>query len=77
MVNSIWKLNKKKMAKTNLALYSNFLKKNYKTDLNYNFDKIWKWSIDNPEIFWKSVWKFTKVKGILGKISLKKSKIFF
>ena len=77
MVNSIWKLNKKKMAKTNLALYSNFLKKNYKTDLNYNFDKIWKWSIDNPENFWKSVWKFTKVKGILGKISLKKSKIFF
>ena len=77
MVNSIWKLNKKKMAKTNLALYSNFIKKNYKTDLNYNFDKIWKWSIDNPENFWKSVWKFTKVKGILGKISLKKSKIFF
>ncbi len=77
MVNSVWKIDRKKLAKTNLALYSNFIKRNYKINVNFDFDKIWKWSINNPEIFWKSIWKFTKVKGIPGKVALKRSNIFF
>ena len=60
----LWKINKRKLNKTNLALYSNFIKKNYKVNSNNNFNKIWKWSVDNPKIFWKSIWDFTKVKGI-------------
>ena len=42
-----------------------------------NFNKIWKWSVDNPNFFWKSIWDFTKVKGKLGNVVLKKSNIFF
>ena len=68
MVSSIWKLKKQKIEKTNLALYSKFIKKKYKINSGYNFNKIWKWSIDNPENFWESIWNFTKVKGSLGKI---------
>ena len=73
----LWKINKEKLKKTNLARYSNFIKRNYKIDLGYNFNKLWKWSIDNPKIFWKSIWDFTKIKGDPGNIFLKKSNIFY
>jgi len=77
MKTHLWKINQKRLSKTNIALYSDFLKKNYNFDSSNNFNKIWKWSIDNPENFWKSVWEFTKVRGHLGNILLKKSHIFF
>ena len=73
----LWKINKKKLNKTNLALYSNFIKKNYKFNSSNDFNKIWKWSVDNPKFFWKSIWDFTKVKGELGNILLQESDIFF
>jgi len=73
----LWKINKEKLSKTNLALYSNFIKQSYKINSGNDFNKIWKWSVDNPKIFWKSIWDFTKVKGNLGKIFLKESDIFF
>ena len=73
----LWKLKKEKLYKTNLFLYSEFIKKNLKIDSNCNFDKIWKWSIENPKIFWKSIWDFTKVKGKLGHILLQESEIFY
>ncbi len=73
----LWKINKEKLNKTNLALYSDFIKKKYKISSGDNFNKIWKWSVDNPKIFWKSIWEFTKVKGELGNILLQKSDVFF
>jgi len=73
----LWNINKEKRKKTNLALYSNFIKKKYKVNSGNDFNKIWKWSVDNPKIFWKSIWDFTKVKGELGNILLQKSDVFF
>ena len=73
----LWKINKGKLNKTNLALYSNFIKKKYKVSSGNDFNKIWKWSVDNPKIFWKSIWDFTKVKGDLGNTLLKESNIFY
>ncbi len=73
----LWEINKKKFNKTNLALYSNFVKKKYKFNSNNDYNKIWKWSVDNPENFWKSIWEFTNVKGQLGKTILDKSNIFY
>ena len=73
----LWKINKEKLNKTNLALYSDFIKKNYKINSGNDFNKIWKWSVKNPKIFWKSIWDFTKVKGDLGNILLKESDIFY
>ena len=77
MKSYLWKINKEKLNKTNLALYSNFIKKNYKINVDNNFNLLWKWSIDNNEFFWKSIWDFTKVKGNLGNSLLQKSEIFF
>jgi len=47
----LWEVNKARLNKTNLALYSNFIKKNYKFNSDNDFNKIWKWSIDNPKFF--------------------------
>ena len=73
----LWKIDKEKLNKTNLVLYSDFIEKNYKINISDNFDKIWKWSVDNPKDFWKSIWDFTKVKGELGNILLKESDVFY
>ena len=73
----LWKINKEKLKKTNLALYSNFIKKKYKVNSGNDFNKIWKWSVDNSKIFWKSIWDFTKVKGDLGNTLLRESNIFY
>ena len=68
MKSSLWKINKEKLNKTNLVLYANFLEKNYGINLYNDFDTLWKWSINNLEIFWKSIWEFTKVQGSLGSV---------
>ena len=73
----LWKISKEKLNETNLAKYSSFIKKNHGVDFVNDFNKIWKWSIDNPEIFWKSIWDFTKVKGEPGNNLIKKSDIFY
>ena len=73
----LWKINKEKLNKTNIVLYSNFLKKKYKVNFDNDFNLLWKWSIENKEIFWKSIWDFTRVKGDIGSILLKKSRVFF
>jgi len=73
----LWKINKEKLNETNLAKYSDFIKKKYNMDSGNDFNKIWKWSIDNPKFFWKSIWDFTKVKGKIGNSLLKESDIFF
>ena len=72
----LWKINKEKLKKTNLAQYSNFIEKKYKANSGNDFNKIWKWSVDNPKIFWKSIWDFTKVIGEQGNILFQKSDIF-
>ena len=72
----LWKINETKLKKTNLALYSDFIKKKYKINSDNDFNEIWKWSVNNPKIFWKSIWDFTKVRGDLGKVLLQESNIF-
>jgi len=73
----LWKINREKLKKTNLFLYSNFLEKNLNLKNRSDFKTLCNWSIENLGIFWKSVWDFTKVKGSTGKVFLKESKIFY
>ncbi len=77
MKNYLWKIKERKLNRTNLAKYSNFIKKNYSFDAVGDFNRIWKWSVDNPKFFWKSIWDFTKVKGEQGNNLFKKSDVFF
>ena len=54
----LWKINEKKLNKTNLKKYSDFINKNYKVDANKNFNKIWKWSVENKGPFCRSCYWF-------------------
>ena len=73
----LWKINEQKLSNTNLQKYSDFINKNYKIETNNNYNKIWRWSIENKSAFWKSIWEFTKVKGNFGNIIIQESNIFF
>ena len=77
MTNYLWKIDEEKLNKTNLFLYSNFIKQKYKINVDNDYSKIWKWSVNNPKFFWKSIWDFTSVKGQQGNILLQQSKIFY
>ena len=43
---------------------------------NKNFKDVWKWSIENPELFWSRFWDYSKIIGDKGKEVIKKDKIF-
>ena len=77
MKTHLWKIDKEKINGTNLAKYSDFIKKNYNINSENDFDKIWLWSINNPKFFWKSIWDFTNVKGEQGNVLLKESNVFY
>ena len=77
MSNYLWKINKERLKNTNLFLYSNFIKKKFKIDTSNDFNKLWKWSVDNTDIFWQSIWDFTKVIGKQGNILFQESDIFY
>jgi len=63
MKNKLWEASKILKNKSNLFNYENFLSKNYKYKSSKNYNKLLKWSIDNPKDFWSSVWDYSKVKG--------------
>ena len=77
MSSLLWKLKEEKLNKTNLFSYSSYIKKNFNIDCGNDYNKLWKWSVDNNTDFWNSIWDFTKVKGHKGKIILEKSNIFY
>tara|TARA_B100000686_G_scaffold352702_1_gene455662 strand:- start:695 stop:2656 length:1962 start_codon:yes stop_codon:yes gene_type:complete len=77
MTEFFWKCSDEELKKSNLYKFEVFLKKKYGLNYNNNYDKIWKWTIDNPGEFWKSVWEFSKIKGQLGKKVKNVSKIFY
>ena len=51
MTNYLWKIDEEKLNKTNLFLYSNFIKQKYKINVDNDYNKIWKWSVNNPKFF--------------------------
>tara|TARA_X000001036_G_scaffold80327_1_gene72025 strand:+ start:117 stop:2039 length:1923 start_codon:yes stop_codon:yes gene_type:complete len=41
-----------------------------------NFEDIWKWSVENPELFWSKFWDYSKIIGDKGNETIKIHKIF-
>ena len=63
MNKKLWEASKAIKNKSNLFKYEEFLEKNYNYKVSKKFQKLLKWSIDNPGNFWSSIWDFTKVRG--------------
>ena len=60
----LWEASKKTKNKSNLFRYEKYIAKNYNYKISQKYNKLLKWSIDKPNIFWSSIWDFTKVKGV-------------
>ncbi len=69
----LWKPSNKRVQDSSLNKFTKYLG----IDVKNNFEKLWKWSIENPEIFWSKFWDFSKIIGDKGEIIIKKNKKFY
>ncbi len=63
MNEKLWEASKQAKNKSNLFRYEKYLQKNYNYKYSYKFNKLLKWSINNSNEFWGSIWDYSKVKG--------------
>ena len=63
MSKKLWEASKKEKNYSNLFKYEKFLSKKFKYKPSKNFNKLFKWSIQNKSKFWSSIWDFCDVKG--------------
>ena len=68
----LWKPSEKRTQDSVLEDFTKFI--NFKS--NKNFKELWKWSINNPDIFWSKFWDYSKIIGYKGEEVIKKNKIF-
>ncbi len=68
----LWKASEKKAQESVLKDFAKFINSNS----DKNFKALWKWSVDNPELFWSKFWDYSKIIGDKGKTVIKKDKIF-
>ena len=76
MAKVLWIPNKTLKENSHLNKFNTFLKQKKIFNSGLNFEKLWKWSIANNELFWSQAWDFMKISGKKGKI-IKKKKLFF
>ena len=71
-MNFLWKPSTKLAEESKLNEFTKYIGK----DFNYDFKKLWEWSVRNPEIFWSKFWDFSKIVGDKGNEVIRKDKIF-
>jgi len=64
MSKKLWEASQTKIIRSNLYRYEKFLSKKYNFNIKQNYSRILKWTINNPNKFWSSIWDFGEVKGI-------------
>ena len=58
----LWSPSKERIEKTKLYNYFIFLEENNKIQLNFDYSKIWSWSINHPAEFWLSLIDYLGIK---------------
>tara|TARA_B100001123_G_scaffold240710_1_gene269255 strand:+ start:4248 stop:6206 length:1959 start_codon:yes stop_codon:yes gene_type:complete len=59
----LWEASLSIKKKSNLFKFEKFISNKFNYNKSRNFKKLLNWSIKNLDLFWSSVWDFTKVKG--------------
>ena len=62
MNNLLWSPKKDFIESTNLANFFNYLNKEHNLKFNYDYNKLWKWSIASPKEFWNILSKYLSIK---------------
>ena len=68
----IWKPSADRVQSSSLHSFTKYLGLNTKND----FEKLWRWSVENSENFWSKFWDFSRIIGDKGKIVIQKNKRF-
>ncbi|SVE05210.1 uncharacterized protein METZ01_LOCUS458064, partial [marine metagenome] len=63
MSQKLWQANLSTKDKSNLYKFEKFLLKKFNYKATKNYKKLFNWSIKNLDLFWSSIWDYTKVKG--------------
>ncbi len=71
MSQKLWEANSQTKSKSNLFEFEKFLAKKFNYTPKKNYKKLYNWTIENPKLFWSSIWEFSNIKGI------KKDKFYF
>ena len=64
-----WTPDKEQAAMTRVATFLSYLREFHGVEAA-DYDALWNWSIERPELFWKAVWGFTGVTGKQGELVL-------
>jgi acetoacetyl-CoA synthetase len=62
MNNLLWLPKKDFIESTNLANFFNYLDKEHNLKFNYDYNKLWEWSISSPKEFWNILLKYLSIK---------------
>ena len=62
MNNLLWSPKKDFIESTNLANFFNYLDKEHNLKFNYDYNKLWEWSISSPKEFWNILLKYLSIK---------------
>jgi len=64
MPQKMWEANSQTKSKSNLFEFEKFLAKKFNYTPKKNYKKLYNWTIENPKLFWSSIWEFSNIKGI-------------
>ena len=64
MPQKLWEANSQTKSKSNLFEFEKFLAKKFNYTPKKNYKKLYNWTIENPKLFWSSIWEFSNIKGI-------------
>ncbi len=64
MSKKLWQASLKQKRNSNLFGFEKFLAKKYNYTPKKNYKKLFNWTIKNSDLFWSSIWEYSKLKGI-------------
>ena len=62
MPHKLWEANSQTKSKSNLFEFEKFLAKKFNYTPKKNYKKLYNWTIENPKLFWSSIWEFFDIK---------------
>ena len=72
----LWKPKTKEIKNSLINIFFNRLEKKKYLKNNQNFQDLWKWTVNNPDVFWSEFWDFSKIIGTKGKNVINENKVF-
>ena len=73
----LWQANNQQIEKSNLYQYVQYLNSKQIFNKTKKYSDVWKWSVENPTIFWSTFWDFANIIGGKGKEVIANKQLFY